>query len=77
MWTHTDHLHNTALNCAPPDRSATVAEEKENDMGGEHQKKDDSDKYEKNGHDPDWKMSPEKPGGKHEKKDDDPEKKKE
>jgi len=37
-------------------------------MGGEHEKQDDSDKYEWNGHEPDRGMPPESPGGKHEKK---------
>ena len=36
-------------------------------MGGEHEKQDDSDKYERNGHEPDRGMPPESPGGKHEK----------
>lgn len=63
------------LNRAPPDRPATIIEERENTMGGQQEKKDDREKYEQNGHDPDWEPSPEDPGGKHEKKDDDPEKK--
>ena len=37
-------------------------------MGGEHEKQDDSDKYERNGHEPDRGMPPESPGGRHEKK---------
>ncbi|MGH3866907.1 MAG: hypothetical protein ACRDQ4_12355 [Pseudonocardiaceae bacterium] len=65
-------MHTTALNRVQG--GETVAEEKENVMAGGHQKKDDSDKYQKNGHDPDRGIPPET-GGKHEKKDDDPEKK--
>ncbi|MGH3938747.1 MAG: hypothetical protein ACRDTG_08935 [Pseudonocardiaceae bacterium] len=38
-------------------------------MGGEHEKKDDSDKYKGNGHDPNRPLPAEDPGGKHTKQD--------
>jgi hypothetical protein len=38
-------------------------------MGGEHEKRDDKDRYEENGHDPNRPIPDKDPGGKHSKDD--------